>query len=185
MLFSAGVIVAAIVAAVQAVRFDFPAGGFTPQMGVPITLSWSEANGPVTITLKNGASQDLQDVRVIVSSSTASSFVWTPQNLPADSYALEITDGQDTNFSPTFSLAGDTTATTDTATSATSDLTTTSMTMTNTTTSTSTSVTTSSVTDSTTTSATPTETEPPNGSQKLASSLALVFGAFAAFVVFN
>jgi hypothetical protein len=54
------VALAALVAVAQAVKFTNSA--FDVQPGVPFTITWSEAVGPVTITLKNGAPAALQDV---------------------------------------------------------------------------------------------------------------------------
>lgn len=213
MQFSASLVLAVLAAVARAVQFDFGPEGFAPQAGQPITLNWSGATGPVTITLKDGSSDDLQDVEVLVSGSTSGSYTWTPgDNLPAGTYALEISDGTETNFSPQFNLDGDAPAPTTSASetismttseasetetsseSMTSDTTSTIMTSMNTTMTTSTSETTSETTtdrdEATTTREAPTDaatTEPAdiNGSQRLASSLALVVGAFAAIVAFN
>ncbi|KAJ2892714.1 hypothetical protein MKZ38_009437 [Zalerion maritima] len=209
MQFSSGIVLAALAAIANAIQFDFD-GSFAPEAGVPITLNWSGAEGPVTITLKNGASGDLKTVEVITSGQTSGSFTWTPdEDLPTDTYALEITDGTDTNYTPQFELEGDgvattasastsasatatVTATTATVVSTTGSASNTSMTMTtsvsNTTMSTSTTASSTSSDEETATETDAAATTTPvnqNGSQRLASSLALLVGAVAAFAIFN
>lgn len=38
---------------------------YTVEEGKPFTITWSNAEGPVTLTLKNGPSKNLKDVTVI------------------------------------------------------------------------------------------------------------------------
>lgn len=212
MQFSASLVLAVLAAIARAVQFDFGPEGFAPQAGQPITLNWSGATGPVTITLRTGPSDDLQDVETLVSGSTSGSFVWTPgDNLPAGTYALQISDGTDTNFSPQFNLDGDapppTTSATETPSETsseasetetssepvTSDTTSETMTSMNTTMTTATSEPATETTtddETTTTRETPTDATAPaetttNGGQRLASSLALIIGAVAAIAALN
>lgn len=192
-----GFVLAALAAIAQAIQFDFDAAGFAPVAGVPITLKWSDAAGPVTITLMNGPIGNLKDVQTITSGQSSGSFTWTPpKDIPTDVYALKITDGASTNYSPQFNYVGNgvATPTLSATTSGVASTNLSSSTITSTTISNSnmtTMTTTKSATSTkhfSTTSSTPAATTSPvnqNSSQRLASSLALVIGALAAFVVFN
>ncbi|KAH8160488.1 hypothetical protein CIB48_g7763 [Xylaria polymorpha] len=74
---------------------------FTILQGKPFTLQWEGAKGPVDITLVTGDSANIRTVSVIDSGDTGNSYTWTPPSLLlAGTYAFEITDGEDTNFSP-------------------------------------------------------------------------------------
>ncbi|KAG9231182.1 Ser-Thr-rich glycosyl-phosphatidyl-inositol-anchored membrane family-domain-containing protein [Amylocarpus encephaloides] len=101
------ILLAAVAAGVaNAVAFTNSAfNGITA--GQPIDLTWGNATGPVTITLKNGASTDLQTVSTITSGQTGTSFTWNvPATLASDTYALEISDSAGPNYSPQFELIG-------------------------------------------------------------------------------
>ncbi|RYP76148.1 hypothetical protein DL771_001972 [Monosporascus sp. 5C6A] len=75
--------------------------------GEPFTITWSDATGPVTLTLKDGPADDLSTVSVITSGQTGESFTWTPsESLPSGTYALEISDGSDINYSSQFEVSG-------------------------------------------------------------------------------
>ncbi|KAF4625865.1 hypothetical protein G7Y89_g12297 [Cudoniella acicularis] len=75
--------------------------------GEPFTFTWTNATGPVSLVLKNGASTNLQTVSTITSGASGTSFTWSvPANLPADTYAIAITDSAGTNYSPQFQLVG-------------------------------------------------------------------------------
>ncbi|KAM7195103.1 Ser-Thr-rich glycosyl-phosphatidyl-inositol-anchored membrane family domain containing protein [Naviculisporaceae sp. PSN 640] len=79
--------------------------------GQPFTITWANAEGPVTLTLKNGPSKNLQDVTVIASDLTGTEFTWTPEDLPSDTYAIEIRDSTDEpNYSIPFVYEGTGTA---------------------------------------------------------------------------
>ncbi|TVY37315.1 hypothetical protein LSUB1_G004983 [Lachnellula subtilissima] len=81
-------------------------------VGKTFSIGWAGASGPVTLTLKNGAALDLKTVSTITSGSTTSPYVWTvPSDLPIGNYAIEITDGTTTNYSPDFGLMGATATT--------------------------------------------------------------------------
>ncbi|EHK98821.1 hypothetical protein M7I_5329 [Glarea lozoyensis 74030] len=118
MQFSTALIAAVAFGFANAVSFTNSAfNGITA--GQPIELTWTDASGPVTITLKNGASTDLQTVSVVASGQTGSSFTWSvPSTLTQDTYALEITDSSATpNYSPQFELIGGAPATSSAASS--------------------------------------------------------------------
>ncbi|RYO91330.1 hypothetical protein DL766_001999 [Monosporascus sp. MC13-8B] len=75
--------------------------------GEPFTITWADATGPVTITLKNGPADALNTVSTITSGQTGDSFTWTPsESLPSDTYALEISDGSEVNYSKQFQISG-------------------------------------------------------------------------------
>ncbi|KAL7628593.1 hypothetical protein AAE478_000108 [Parahypoxylon ruwenzoriense] len=94
------------------------------EVGKPFEITWAEAQGPVSLTLKNGESTDLKTVGEITSGQSGDSYTWTPStSLPTDTYALEINDGTDVNYSEQFQIQGNaassSTATTTTATTTT------------------------------------------------------------------
>ncbi|KAM0332183.1 hypothetical protein ACHAQA_002458 [Verticillium albo-atrum] len=110
MQFTSATILAALVAYVQAkAEFtntleDF--AGIIP--GEDFTLEWANAEGPVTILLKEGPSDDLSTVETLISGETGNSFTWSvPTNLPSGQYAFEIDDGDEVNYSRQFPLQGD------------------------------------------------------------------------------
>ncbi|KAI1504340.1 Ser-Thr-rich glycosyl-phosphatidyl-inositol-anchored membrane family-domain-containing protein [Biscogniauxia marginata] len=92
------------------------------EVGKPFEITWADATGPVTITLKTGAENDLKTVTDLAAGQTDTSFTWTPSTALSGNYALQISDGTDINYSPMFSLDG--TATTTTASSSASSSTT-------------------------------------------------------------
>ncbi|KAK2065811.1 hypothetical protein LY76DRAFT_599902 [Colletotrichum caudatum] len=104
------VLVAGFAALAQAVQLTNT--NFEVVAGKPFTITWSDAQGPVTLTLKNGPSSNLATVQSIATGQSGTSFVWTPSTtLPSDQYAIEISDGTGTpNYSEQFSLATDVTA---------------------------------------------------------------------------
>ncbi|KAI9052734.1 hypothetical protein LZ554_003008 [Drepanopeziza brunnea f. sp. 'monogermtubi'] len=80
-------------------------------VGQPLEITWSDANGPVTLKLKNGPSTNLNDVLEIASGQTGTSYTWTPAStLPEDTtYAIEIEDSTDTpNYTVQFPITGGT-----------------------------------------------------------------------------
>lgn len=78
------------------------------EAGTPFEITWAEATGPVTITLKTGPSDNLETVTTIASNQSGESFSWTPSATlsPGEQYALEITDGTDVNYSVQFTVGG-------------------------------------------------------------------------------
>jgi len=100
------VVVAAVAAVVNAAILTNPDySGITA--GVPFTITWSGASGPVTIILKNGPAGNLKTVAVLTDGETDGSFTWTPsKSLPDGTYAFEIKDSSGINYSPQFELSG-------------------------------------------------------------------------------
>lgn len=209
MLYYSGLIAAALAAVAGAVQFNIPPSGYAPVEGQPIDLSYSGADGPVTITLKNGPIGNLQTVEVIGSGPAGEGTVtWIPEGLPSDTYAFEImvTGGSAVNYSPQFSYQGTGPAVTNdqTTNGAATD---TALTGTDTTATPATAVTPTDATADTTTDTTngptsptndattttddaATTTEPlnqndDNGTSRLGSSMALVLGAAALLITFN
>ncbi|KUL86473.1 hypothetical protein ZTR_08112 [Talaromyces verruculosus] len=77
--------------------------------GQPVTLKWvGGSDAPATITLRKGASTDLQEIQTLSSSATNGEFNWTPpadlQN--ADDYAFQITQGDEINYTGLLPLSG-------------------------------------------------------------------------------
>ena len=60
-------VVLALAAAANAVKFTNV--NIAPKPGQPLELTWDEAEGPVTITLKGGESGNLKDVEVLAGKS--------------------------------------------------------------------------------------------------------------------
>lgn len=57
------VVLAALAATASAVKFTNPA--VNPEPGKPFELTWTEAEGPVTINLKGGSSDNLQTIETL------------------------------------------------------------------------------------------------------------------------
>ncbi|KAM7224283.1 hypothetical protein V8F06_000064 [Rhypophila decipiens] len=75
--------------------------------GEPFEITWMNAEGPVTLTLKNGPAKNLKDVATIKAGITGDSFTWIPSDLPSDTYAIEITDASGVpNYSVQFAYEG-------------------------------------------------------------------------------
>ncbi|TQS36566.1 hypothetical protein Golomagni_02978 [Golovinomyces magnicellulatus] len=73
--------------------------------GKPLTITWAEASGPVTLLLKAGPSTNLRTVSTLASGQTGNSFVWTPETtLPSDTYAIQINDASGINYSMQFPI---------------------------------------------------------------------------------
>ncbi|KAH9888245.1 Ser-Thr-rich glycosyl-phosphatidyl-inositol-anchored membrane family-domain-containing protein [Xylariomycetidae sp. FL2044] len=91
------------------------------EAGKAFDITWSDAEGPVTLKLKDGASDDLQDVMTLTSGDSSGSYSWTPSaSLPDVEYAIEITDSTGVpNYSKQFSVEGATGSTTSASSSAT------------------------------------------------------------------
>ena len=117
----------------SAVSFTNSAGDFADiEVGKPFEISWTDAQGPVTVTLKSGPSDNLVDVSTITcefplrcldrwlppiqdpsangstAGETGDSFTWTPPSDLSEGtrYAFEITDGGEVNYSEQFLVAG-------------------------------------------------------------------------------
>jgi len=80
------------------------------QAGQTYTLTWATTDtGPVSIILKDGSATNLQTVMTVTNQGTGGTYVWTaPENLADGSYALQISSGQDVNYSGFFSYTGGT-----------------------------------------------------------------------------
>ncbi|KAK1476112.1 hypothetical protein CCUS01_05216 [Colletotrichum cuscutae] len=104
------VLVAGFAAMAQAVQLTNT--NFNVQAGQAFEITWSDASGPVTLTLKNGPSTDLKTVSTIATGQSGTSFSWTPSStLPTDQYAIEISDSTGTpNYSEQFTLTTSVTA---------------------------------------------------------------------------
>ncbi|KAK3301011.1 uncharacterized protein B0H64DRAFT_370183 [Chaetomium fimeti] len=186
----------------------FTNSNFDIEEGEPFTLTWDEAQGPVTITVVQGPRDNLKPVTVITSTGSDGEFTWTPTDLPSGQYAFEIID--DTmvkNWSVQFTYTGTGSVTsvetpTSTAESSTStevssttssssetETTESSTSTTETEASSTTTFTTSTTEDAeTTTSATTSPTGSPpdlNNGQRFASPLGFVLVTVAALVFFN
>ncbi|KAL2070892.1 hypothetical protein VTL71DRAFT_13918 [Oculimacula yallundae] len=109
MQFSFALIASAALAVANAVIItNGPASFVGIQAGKALNISWANAEGPVTLTLKNGEGNDLKNVQVIASGQTGTSYAWSiPATLPVDFYAIQINDGTATpNFSVMFEITG-------------------------------------------------------------------------------
>ncbi|MCJ1463922.1 hypothetical protein MMC07_002531 [Pseudocyphellaria aurata] len=98
-----------VAALAQAKIISFTTLPTSVKAGVPTELKWIGGdNSAVTITLRQGDSNDLKDVAVLTSTGTGGSFTWTPsKSLPdADNYALQISQGSEINYTGLFSLSG-------------------------------------------------------------------------------
>ncbi|KAK4151193.1 hypothetical protein C8A00DRAFT_45558 [Chaetomidium leptoderma] len=81
---------------------------FAVEEGKPFTLKWNNAEGPVTVSLMKGDPLNLDKVEDILVSSTATSFTWTPTDLPSGTYAFAISDtsADPLNYSQQFEYVG-------------------------------------------------------------------------------
>lgn len=104
--------VAAVVAFAAAVYAKIEIGNsvVNPSAGSSFELTWSQAEGPVTIELVHGASTDLKKDQVLASGldPESGSYTWeVPEDLVArGDYAFYITDGSTENWSLQFALTG-------------------------------------------------------------------------------
>ncbi|KAI0442101.1 Ser-Thr-rich glycosyl-phosphatidyl-inositol-anchored membrane family-domain-containing protein [Xylaria telfairii] len=79
------------------------------EAGSTFEITWAGAEGPVTLFLKNGDSNDLKTVQTITTNGAVGtgSFEWAVDpSLPSGNYALEISDGSDINYSKMFPVVG-------------------------------------------------------------------------------
>ncbi|TGO66646.1 hypothetical protein BOTNAR_0057g00300 [Botryotinia narcissicola] len=81
---------------------------FAVTAGSPFNITWSDAEGPVTLVLKSGPSTALTTVSTIGSGLTGTSYSWTPSSsLDTDLYAIEIQDSTSVpNYSQQFQVSG-------------------------------------------------------------------------------
>lgn len=68
---------------------------YNVQFGVPFTLGWTDAAGPVTIELIGGdSSTTLQSLQTLGTNVEGNEFTWTPGEIPgAAVYAFRVFDG--------------------------------------------------------------------------------------------
>ncbi|DAA77696.1 TPA_exp: putative Extracellular matrix protein [Trichophyton benhamiae CBS 112371] len=101
---------AALIAAVAAERPAFTTFPKDPRVGEPITVTWAggNPNAPVDIILRQGPSGNLHDVFTVCSQATGGSCTFTlPASLPSGpDYALQIKQGDETNYTGQFSITG-------------------------------------------------------------------------------
>ncbi|WEW58405.1 hypothetical protein PRK78_003873 [Emydomyces testavorans] len=80
------------------------------QVGKPVTVTWAGGSPtqPVTIKLRKGSSNNLQDVAVLTSAATGGSYTWTPSSslINGPDYALQISQGSEINYTNLFSITG-------------------------------------------------------------------------------
>ncbi|MCJ1271691.1 hypothetical protein MMC22_011596 [Lobaria immixta] len=111
MLFAKALVVGAsfVVAALAQSKIQFTSQPSNVKVGVPVEVTWINGdNTPVTITLREGKSTDLQDVEVLTTTGKGGSFTWTPSKSLADGsdYALQISQSGVINFTGQFSISG-------------------------------------------------------------------------------
>ncbi|KAK0618271.1 hypothetical protein B0T17DRAFT_331756 [Bombardia bombarda] len=201
--------IATLVAAFAAVGLAKPVltnSAYDIKEDVPFNITWGNAVGLVTVTLVNGPSGNLKPFAQIVNvPAGTTSFVWTPSDIPSDTYAIEISDqsGSDNlNYSPQFQYFSSTVESSSSSSSAsstsTSSASSTTPSSSASTTDSSTTITSSASTSSgsssttsahssTTTTARPTTTPSTNTNegQRFNSPLALLLVTVAAVVFFN
>ncbi|KAH7354736.1 Ser-Thr-rich glycosyl-phosphatidyl-inositol-anchored membrane family-domain-containing protein [Rhexocercosporidium sp. MPI-PUGE-AT-0058] len=200
MQFSFALVAAAACAVANAVSFtNGPASFVGITAGKALNISWADASGPVTLTLKTGEANALTTVSTIASGLTGTSYAWAiPATLPESTYALEIGDSTGVpNYSVRFQITGGPASsssasgsTTSTASSASTTGASNSTITSSSRSSTGTASTTSSGSASrtaTTSSGTSTASAPPNANSgaSFASPLAFVLLAFAALMTLN
>ncbi|CAD6443535.1 fee7f65a-6057-4708-942a-0dcb1e76a076 [Sclerotinia trifoliorum] len=110
MQFSTLFFAAAAATLASAVQLTNPS--FEVTAGSPFNITWSDAQGPVTLVLMNGPSTSLNSVSTIGSGLTGTSFTWTPPaTLDSSLYAIRIEDSTSTpNYSEQFQVSGATAA---------------------------------------------------------------------------
>merc|ERR1711900_100505 len=104
MQFSYALIAAAACAVANAVIItNGPASFVGIQAGRALNITWADAEGPVTLTLKTGEANALTTVSTIASGLSGTSYAWAiPSTLPESFYALQIDDSSDV---PNYSAA--------------------------------------------------------------------------------
>ena len=96
--------------------FNIPPEGLSASGGEPLELNWEPTtDGTVTLVLRSGSSNDLNEGTVIESGlDNSGSYTWTPSNdlTRGSDYTVEIVDDDDpsnVNYTPYFVLDTDTT----------------------------------------------------------------------------
>ncbi|KAG4441936.1 hypothetical protein IFR05_002555 [Cadophora sp. M221] len=109
MQFSFALVAAAACAVANAVIItNGPASFVGITAGRALNISWADASGPVTLTLKTGEANALTTVSTIASGLTGTSYAWAiPATLPVSFYALQIDDSTGVpNYSIRFEITG-------------------------------------------------------------------------------
>ncbi|KAK4507920.1 hypothetical protein PRZ48_001655 [Zasmidium cellare] len=100
----------AALAAAQSATLGFTSVPKDITAGQPEAIEYKAAdlNSPVTIILRKGASTDLKTISTLTSSATGGKYTWTPSTslVSGSDYALQITQGSETNYYGPFALAG-------------------------------------------------------------------------------
>lgn len=100
----------AALAAAQSATLGFTSVPKDITAGQPEAIEYKAAdlNSPVTIVLRKGASTDLKTISTLTSSATGGKYTWTPSTslVSGSDYALQITQGSETNYYGPFALAG-------------------------------------------------------------------------------
>merc|ERR1712036_202459 len=199
MQFSYALIAAAACAVANAVIItNGPASFVGIQAGRALNITWADAEGPVTLTLKTGEANALTTVSTIASGLSGTSYARAiPSTLPESFYALQIDDSSDVpNYSVRFEITGGPAASSSSASGSSSSASATSSSNSTVTSSSASSTGTGSSTTSGTSSRTATTTSstgsstasaPPNtnAGASFASPLAFVLLAFAALMTLN
>ncbi|KAM3418644.1 extracellular matrix protein [Cercospora zeina] len=102
----------AALAAAQSAAISFTNPLPQARVGQSLELTWqaNDASAPVTILLRKGDANNLQTVSTLTSSATGGKYEWTPASdlAPGSDYALQITQGSNTNYLGPFSISGGT-----------------------------------------------------------------------------
>jgi hypothetical protein len=108
----ASVALFAAAALAQGVAFTSTPSGV--QVGQSYTITWTggDPNQPVTLVLRSGSPGNLDTTTTITADAKGGSYTWTPGTTIPDgaAYALQITQGTDTNYSGQFTIQGGTAA---------------------------------------------------------------------------
>ncbi|KAK2004588.1 hypothetical protein LX36DRAFT_649649 [Colletotrichum falcatum] len=98
----ASVLVASFAVLAQAVKLTN--NNFDVEAGQPFTITWSDAQGPVTLTLKNGPSTNLVTVQSIASKSSVKRSAMNERSKPdhenswPERYFLHLDSSQHPSF---------------------------------------------------------------------------------------
>ncbi|OAX83073.1 hypothetical protein ACJ72_02577 [Emergomyces africanus] len=101
---------ALLVAAAVAEDISFTSFPEDVQAGKPLSITWrgGSEDEPVTISLFRGLSTDLKDVKTLTTTGADGTFTWTPEStiVNGDDYALQISQGDDINYTNQFKISG-------------------------------------------------------------------------------
>ncbi|PPJ53480.1 hypothetical protein CBER1_00320 [Cercospora berteroae] len=93
-----------------AISFTNPLPQAVAGQSVELTWQTDDSTSPVTILLREGDAGDLQTVSTLTSTGTGGKFTWNVDSglESDDDYALQITQGSNTNYLGPFSISGGT-----------------------------------------------------------------------------